>query len=341
MEISIISPVYNTGKYLKRCIESVLSQSFEDFEFLLVDDGSTDDSRDICMDYARRDSRIRVLVNDRKGVSSARNKGIRESKGKYIIFIDSDDAITTDACEKLISGREGVDFVVSFCNLISTDGEIILPNVPGYKGDMKSFFLNIETYLVGAYLRGPWAKLYNKNILIENNIYFPEIMDLAEDFYFVLQYMKHIETICVLPVPTYNYFIRKGSLSQGIFREDSFEIGLSLNKLLQEVYMQHTNMDGQELIYKYDRETYMVYLHTFTCCKENGSAINALKSATANERTHKAFECGPKLSGNAEKFTGFCLKKGYFHLLCLGWRVYVWLIRSGLLLLKRLVNKCQ
>ena len=100
--ISVLVPVYNTNQYLPRCIDSILGQSFTDFELLLIDDGSTDGSAKICDAYAEKDSRIRVLHKENGGVSSARNLGLNEAKGEWVVFVDSDDWIS-DNCIKLLT----------------------------------------------------------------------------------------------------------------------------------------------------------------------------------------------------------------------------------------------
>ena len=109
--ISIIVPVYNAEKYLHRCIDSILSQTFTDFELLLIDDGSTDSSSIICDDYLREDSRVRVFHKKNGGVSSARNMGLDNAKGKWITFVDSDDFISSNFCEILLD-NENEDLVI-------------------------------------------------------------------------------------------------------------------------------------------------------------------------------------------------------------------------------------
>ena len=101
--ISVIIPVYNSEKYLHKCIDSVLSQSYTNFEVILVNDGSTDSSGMICDEYAEKDERVRVFHKDNGGVSTARNLGIDYATGKYVLFIDSDDYMTDDAVEKIIT----------------------------------------------------------------------------------------------------------------------------------------------------------------------------------------------------------------------------------------------
>ena len=109
--ISIIIPVYNTEKYLRRCIESVLSQSFTDFELILVDDGSKDSSPQICDEYASQDKRVRVIHKVNGGVSAARNDGLDIAKGEYVTFIDSDDWVEREYLQSLYDKRS-LDFVI-------------------------------------------------------------------------------------------------------------------------------------------------------------------------------------------------------------------------------------
>ena len=101
-EVSIIVPVYNVEKYLERCIESILAQTFTDFELILVDDGSCDKSKDICNYYEKKDFRVKVISKSQEGVSRARNVGIEYAKGEFILFSDSDDYVEADWCEKLL-----------------------------------------------------------------------------------------------------------------------------------------------------------------------------------------------------------------------------------------------
>ena len=113
-KISVIVPVYNTEKYLQRCIDSILLQSFTDFELLLIDDGSTDSSGTICDKYAEQDSRIRVFHKANGGASSARNIGLDNAIGEWVCFVDSDDSLTRDAVEILCTNcNNGADIVIA------------------------------------------------------------------------------------------------------------------------------------------------------------------------------------------------------------------------------------
>ena len=112
IKVSVIVPVYNAEKYIKRCLDSILAQSYRYFEVLLIDDGSTDNSGKICDEYALNDNRIRVIHKENSGVSATRNIGITEAKGDYIAFVDSDDYIRSDMFEKMVKNAEKGMFIL-------------------------------------------------------------------------------------------------------------------------------------------------------------------------------------------------------------------------------------
>ena len=112
MKVSVIVPVYNTRGYLARCIESILGQSFSDFELLLVDDGSTDGSGDLCDSFLTKDSRVRVFHLQNGGVSAARNYGIQQAQGEWICFVDSDDEVLKDYLQDMVSAIDADDLLV-------------------------------------------------------------------------------------------------------------------------------------------------------------------------------------------------------------------------------------
>lgn len=214
--ISIIIPVYNNALYLPRCIESILKQTYPFFELILIDDGSNDKSYEICKKYALQDSRIRVFHQSNNGVSSARNKGLCESNGKYVCFIDSDDWIKFNFLEKLliyefpidslglvIQGADVYNMNKEFVKSISFQEELLVGE------QMKKAFTDFELYLWGA----PWSKLYNLHIIKENNLNFNESLHYGEDLLFMFQYIKHINYIQFSSEHNYVYNIIKNSLS--------------------------------------------------------------------------------------------------------------------------------
>lgn len=200
--ISIIVPVYNVEKYLQRCIESILAQTFADFELLLIDDGSKDKSGDICDEYAAKDSRIRVFHKKNGGVSSARNLGIEHTKGEWITFIDSDDWVNADY---LSSFSTDCDLSVQgyYCgeNAIRYD-EIFVNDNPG------------AYYLYKGYVFGPYCKLFKSSIVKEVHILFDESMAFGEDILFLMEYIVLCKTMRVVNACGYHYIpYRENSLT--------------------------------------------------------------------------------------------------------------------------------
>lgn len=208
--ISVIIPVYNVERYLDECIRSVVNQTYTDWECLLVDDGSTDGSGDICDEWARRCERIRVIHQKNGGVSKARNKGVEESCGEYIVFVDSDDTIGTEHLWRLTNAADA-DLVVSGLRQIYQNGQTdeMKPNTN------KKFVLNRDSLIDFVDLNdkfllyGPVAKLYKTNILKEHAVRFPVGCNYGEDLQFNLQYLECVKTIA--QVDNVSYFYRRGT----------------------------------------------------------------------------------------------------------------------------------
>ena len=183
MMYSVIVPVYNVEKYIDRCIKSVLAQTAKDLELILVDDGSTDKSGDICRKYESRDSRIRYIRTDNHGVSHARNTGIENARGEYIGFVDGDDSVAPDMYEQLIGAARSNDAEVVICDstTVYDDGkteEDTLPNIVDGELLTKATLTPEKlSYMAG----GACRCLYSKCLLDRNSIRFPEGIKLSED----------------------------------------------------------------------------------------------------------------------------------------------------------------
>lgn len=206
--ISIIIPVYNVAQYLDQCLQSVMDQSYTDWECILVDDGSKDGSGAKCDEWCKRDSRFRVIHQQNQGVSAARNKGLDVSQGAWICFIDSDDWVRPDYLLHLIEfASEDEDYIVSGMEMVQ-DGNIINRVVP--KATC-SFPLDasgadamadlVEHHL----LNGPVCKLYRLSIMRQHSIAFPLDTDCGEDLLFNYAYLEHTRKISALPVTDYCY----------------------------------------------------------------------------------------------------------------------------------------
>ncbi len=205
-EISVIVPVYNAEKYLNKCIESILSQSFNDLELILVNDGSKDSSGAICDEYVVKDERVKVIHRENAGVSSARNTGIDIACGKYIMFVDSDDYIKKDMLSEMVEYmNKGYDLVFTEIEMTVSDGTQIF-EMEEKEYDARQL---IEAFCVQSFpkinLCGPWAKLYKKNIINENKIYFNTELHNGEDTYFNLTYLQYCQSIKALNKAFYMY----------------------------------------------------------------------------------------------------------------------------------------
>ena len=209
--ISIIVPVYKVENYLHRCVDSILAQSFSDFEVILVDDGSPDNCGNICDGYARKDKRVKVIHKHNAGVSSARNVGINAAIGKYIAFCDSDDYYLIDAFNSLYrcAYEEQADYVVAQSfnqSVMNDDGKDEGKTVISIKSLSERFKFIIDK-LNGKH--GTWAvwnSLYKKEIIINNNIEFCENCgDYAEDIAFNINYLLYCDKIVEIKRKLYCY----------------------------------------------------------------------------------------------------------------------------------------
>ena len=230
-KISVIVPIYNSEKYLQRCVESILAQTFENFELILVDDGSTDSSPQLCDAYLNKDKRIIVIHKENGGVSSARNKGLDVAKGSYITFVDSDDCIDRDMFTIFmdeISIYKNVEYLVSGIKMCTFDNDVILSTV-NYemkykKYNLKSLFeaLNNEYPLIC--ISGPCAKLFRKDIIDKYKFRFDEDMALGEDGYFNLCYLEHCNNILALDCTFYTYFRENDESLFSRYNKESLDV---------------------------------------------------------------------------------------------------------------------
>ena len=195
-KISVIIPVYNTERWLERCIESVLNQTYKNFELILVDDGSFDDSGKICDKYTLSDNRVKTIHQENTGASVARNKGIESATGEYVIFVDSDDYIAEEMLENLIlKMNDDIDLVVSSIKVLGLENEVdfIMPNSVVTSKDYVSMYCGRQ--FPRLCLEGPCCKLYRNSILKENNVNFIRELTFGEDEYFNMHYVSHCRKI--------------------------------------------------------------------------------------------------------------------------------------------------
>lgn len=226
--VSIIVPVYNSEKTLERCINSILNQTYKEFELILLNDGSTDASGEICDNYARKDQRIRVVQKENTGVSDTRNQGIAMAKGEYLQFLDSDDWITPDATGLFV--RTATEYQ---CDMVIADFYRVIGERVSQKGsieedglmDRVTYATNMMQKPADFYYGVLWNKFYKRSIIEKYQLKMDSSVSWCEDFMFNLEYIRHIQTIYALKVPVYYYVKTRGSLvSQGMSMKKTIQM---------------------------------------------------------------------------------------------------------------------
>ena len=221
MNLSIIVPVYNGGKFLKKCIENVLEQTYKDLEVIIVNDGSTDDTKAICDGYDISDKRVRFIHIENSGVSTARNIGVEAARGKYIGFLDCDDRIDNKMYSSMIRilEKESVDMVMcSYVSEFDDHNEEKLFDIANIKVEDKSIKNEIMLKMVssinenGSYneviMGSIWRCLYKKEIIESNYIKFDKELKYSEDLVFVLEYLDACKSV-YLTNDIYYFYNRK------------------------------------------------------------------------------------------------------------------------------------
>jgi exopolysaccharide biosynthesis protein, sugar transferase len=225
--ISVIVPVYNVEEYLEECLESIQYQTYTDIEVILVNDGSTDSSKEICERFCQADSRFRLINQENKGQSAARNRGVKESVGQFIMFVDSDDIINKDVLEVLLPYmKKDVDIVE--CGMTRNKEEFFLNKTSTiiFEGDAKEAILNCISFDAVKFCA--FTKLYRREIVekipfLEGYIY--------EDVFTGINYLKHIRKLVVIDYIGYYYRVRSNSTMTKTFHEkdlDIFKVGSQL-----------------------------------------------------------------------------------------------------------------
>ncbi len=204
--LSVIIPVYNVERFLSGCLDSIMVQSYKGFECIIVDDGSTDSSGTICDNYAAKDNRIRVIHKDNGGVCSARNRGLDEAKGEFIVFVDSDDYVTDHYLANLMENSDS-DFVVTGFRKFGFNSESCSPTVPLHFNIIDlPYYWNTPPIMNYLYCFSV-AKRFRASLIHRHGIRFNEDLFFSEDMVFNMEYLCHASTISEVPLIDYMYRI--------------------------------------------------------------------------------------------------------------------------------------
>lgn len=315
MKLSIIIPVYNVEKYLNICIDSILKQTYKDYEIILVDDGSTDESGKICDEYVSVNKQIRVIHQKNKGLSCARNTGIKKARGKYLMFIDSDDFLYNHNCLNLLMSKAKNDIIQY--NMVyyyeNSNKYVHLNELPNYNSKAKYINILKDLSSNGQFSISACNKIVKREIIINNNIYFSEKL-LSEDIDWSLKLYLHSNSIKIINEEIYVYRQqRKGSITSNIKNKNI----ISLYKIIKYWYnFDYSNSQYREVYINYLAYQYTILLtilNNKNCSKKLRKDIYKLESILKYSNNKKVILCN-KLFKLVGKKIGIIILKMYLFL---------------------------
>lgn len=264
--VSIIVPVYNTEKYLHRCIDSVLAQTYINFELLLIDDGSKDNSGKICDEYAAKDSRVQVFHKENGGVSSARNLGLEFAVGEYICFIDADDWVDAGYIETLLPAN-GEEMVV--CSVVIEEEEKYCLTICDKEYRHEDWACSLNYLIEHMTICCPWCKIMRRDIIERYHIRFDVKVSAGEDMLFVYDYISTgLNSVRTISAPLYHYYVADNtSLSHRVVDFSTTEYVLDCIKQrvdnLSRVYNWDSN-DGYKRHISTQFNNFIIYIKSIT-----------------------------------------------------------------------------
>lgn len=246
-KLSVIIPIYNAEQYLNGTIMTIRQQSYQDFEVILVDDGSTDDSPNICEAWKLKDRRIKVIYKNNGGVSSARNRGLEAAVGKYIAFVDADDLLEVDMYQILIGGMEVSEVDISMGMLV-VEETYHRPDLVVGKGKLynRPLELLLDEQLGMGYI---WNKVFTRSIIGEKR--FDESLVYSEDQLFIAEILMQANSVFVAPQILYHYMQHEGSLSRQNGKYEIWQGNFRARKWIYEkIIAQNENQDVQQYAFE-------------------------------------------------------------------------------------------
>lgn len=334
ISVSIIIPVYNSEKYIENLLDDIIKQSFSDFEVIVVNDGSQDNSQSILERYAQKDARIQLIEVKNSGVSEARNLGLSLAKGKYIRFVDADDRLDVDSLKYMMDVAEkdeSLDLIIgSFRSIPEVNlyyGEHAINGKQTVEQMSLDFLFNIRSFYYGVL----WNKLYKREIIREYDMKFSKEIPWCEDFLFNLDYYEHCKWFYVLPIneKVYSYVQHSLSATQSVHRlpkEKVKEINSLRTERTKMFFKQVGLEDKLQLEWKYS----FLYFNLFELAKEKNTSLkekyNKLKNMLSLDGVCEYVELKKNYFSN-EGFYSFvyysvkkqCFLPLYIYILVCGW----------------------
>ena len=287
--LSIILPVYNTSKYLKKCLDSILSSTFKDYELIVINDGSPDNSKEIILEYTKLfGEKLKYIYKENTGLSDTRNKGMSLAQGEYISFVDSDDYISSEMYEEMFKKLKEDDFDIVACDimLVYEESKRQKHISSGYINDLTDKE-DIKESMIIQY-PAVWNKIYKKQIL-ENQLFTKGVW--YEDMEFTLKLYPKVNKIGVVRKPLYYYLQRVNSITY-TYNEKLYDIISNMNRTVEE-YKQYNLFDiyKDELEYLYARYALATFLKRLAKSKDKikytQGVCYALDSVKANFPNYK------------------------------------------------------
>lgn len=308
--VSVIVPVYNVEQYLPRCLESILSQTYENLEVILVDDGSTDLSSKVCDDYAQKDSRIRVIHKANGGLSSARNAGIEAARGKYLAFVDSDDWIEKDTYEVMVALAEKNNAPLICGGRYDVDGktgERTVGLCPEKEEVLTAEALVGRIFLWDHCDSSACDKLFARELFREFR--FPE-GKVCEDVAVMYRIILGADKAVLCPRPFYNYYHRPGSITKAAVSEKTFHFSQHTAEIYGYIREKHPAIEPQARFLRV-RSLYHILIMLDKKDPE-GRYESRRKTALKELRKHVFFLFTCPYLGNQERLTDVLLCLGLY-----------------------------
>ncbi len=307
--VSVIMPIFNVELYLRKAIDSVLSQSFDDFELILINDGSTDNCLSICRDFEKKDPRVKVISRENKGLAMSREEGVEKARGRYVYLMDSDDYIEPDMLNTMVEVAEKHEMQIVMSGFYMEYYEhgrhfnvkVVVPE-KNYN-DISEFQKDAHIYLNKTMLSVVWNKLIERSLILDNDVHFKKIR--WDDHHFVMELLKYVDRLAVVSDAHYHWYrSRKGSDTEKIYsdpdlfihRVEQFESILGTYK----AWGNPINIDGA---YKWFME------RAFQCVQEYVCSDNDDKRKKINEIcSNKYVVAGNSMQIPYGKFMRICIK---------------------------------
>lgn len=306
--VSIILPVYNSKDTIKDTIESIEKQTYQNYQLVIINDGSNDNSDEIISKKVKDNHKITYINNTNHGVSYSRNIGIKQATGKYIIFIDSDDLYEANYIEEMlkqIEKNEQTLVVCGYTNFNKSERDVLLGN--NYK--MEGIHEIVELLQPSLLFNQLWNKIFITKIIQENNITFDTNISIAEDCKFVLEYLKYCNKAIYINKPLYKYRITQNGLGFK-FRTDSNKIKIELIQKLEEMY-EKNNIENRQYILKSYIKQYISFFAKITDKRyliKKSEKLEQIKQILQSKEYKETIEKVTKSSNRKMKLLGELLK---------------------------------